>query len=98
MANTLHCLPAGSRILLTGANSFIGSNIIQCLLELGFRVRGTVRSPKPWLDEMFRGKFGEDSYESVVLANFEDVESLDGVMEGVAGVAHVVCCPRWDSF
>jgi hypothetical protein len=43
---------------------------------------------------MFQGKFGEDSYESVVLANFEDVESLVSVMEGVAGVAHVVCCPR----
>jgi uncharacterized protein YbjT (DUF2867 family) len=98
MANTLHCLPAGSRILVTGANGFLGSNIIQCLLELGFRVRGTVRSAKPWLDEMFRGNFGEDSYESVVLANFEDVESLDGVMEGVAGVVHVVCCPRWDGF
>lgn len=98
MANTLHCLPAGSRILVTGANGFIGSNVIQCLLELGFRVRGAVRSPKPWLDEMFRGRFGGDSYESVVLANFEDVESLVGVMEGVAGVAHVVCCPRWGDF
>ncbi|KAJ6084841.1 hypothetical protein N7499_004470 [Penicillium canescens] len=58
MANTLHCLPAGSRILVTGANGFIGSNVIQCLLELGFRVRGAVRSPKPWLDEMFRGSSG----------------------------------------
>ncbi|KAJ5425044.1 hypothetical protein N7465_000114 [Penicillium sp. CMV-2018d] len=89
MAIQTYYLPRGSRILVTGANGFIGSNVIHSLLELGFRVRGTVRSSKPWLDEMFRDKFGRDSYESVVLANFEDVDTLVGVMDGVSGVAHV---------
>ncbi|KAJ5531745.1 hypothetical protein N7527_005138 [Penicillium freii] len=89
MATQTYYLPRGSRILVTGANGFIGSNVIHSLLELGFRVRGTVRSTKPWLDEMFREKFGRDSYESVVLANFEDVDTLVGVMDGVSGVAHV---------
>lgn len=54
-------------------------------------MRGTVRSPKPWLDEMFRERFGRDSYESVILANFEDVDTLAKFMDGVSGVAHVVC-------
>lgn len=89
MATQPYYLPRGSRILVTGANGFIGSNVVHSLLELGFRVRGTVRSTKPWLDEMFRDKFGQDSYESVVLANFEDVDTLVGVMDGVSGVAHV---------
>ncbi|KAJ5926150.1 hypothetical protein N7516_007923 [Penicillium verrucosum] len=89
MASQTYYLPRGSRILVTGANGFIGSNVVHSLLELGFRVRGTVRSAKPWLDEMFRDKFGRDSYESVVLANFEDLDALVGVMDGVSGVAHV---------
>ncbi|EKV06512.1 NADPH-dependent methylglyoxal reductase (D-lactaldehyde dehydrogenase, putative) [Penicillium digitatum PHI26] len=89
MAKQSFYLPRGSQILVTGANGFIGSNVIHGLLELGFRVRGTVRSPKPWLDEMFRDRFGRDSYESVILANFEDVETLYKVMDGVSGVAHV---------
>ncbi|KAF4772063.1 hypothetical protein HAV15_004940 [Penicillium sp. str.  len=89
MATQSYYLPRGSRILVTGANGFIGSNVVHSLLELGFRVRGTVRSAKPWLDEMFRDKFGRDSYESVVLVNFEDVDTLAGVMDGVSGVAHV---------
>ncbi|KAJ5511331.1 NAD-dependent epimerase/dehydratase [Penicillium expansum] len=89
MAKQTYYLPRGSRILVTGANGFVGSNVIHSLLELGFRVRGTVRSPKPWLDEMFRERFGRDSYESVILANFEDVDTLAKVMDGVSGVAHV---------
>ncbi|KAJ5153673.1 NAD-dependent epimerase/dehydratase [Penicillium coprophilum] len=89
MANQDYYLPRGSRILVTGANGFVGSNVVYNLLELGFKVRGTVRSEKPWLDEMFQGEFGQDAYESVVLANFENVDTLVEVMEGVSGVAHV---------
>jgi uncharacterized protein YbjT (DUF2867 family) len=91
MDKQLYYLPQGSRILVTGANGYVGSNIIHTLLELGFKVRGTVRSEKPWLDKMFQEKFGQDSYESVILANFENVDTLTEVMDGVSGVAHVVC-------
>jgi hypothetical protein len=47
---------------------------------------------------MFREKFGEGSYESIILANFEDVDILAGVMDGVNGVVHVVCCAVYHGF
>ncbi|KAJ5555814.1 NAD-dependent epimerase/dehydratase [Penicillium sp. DV-2018c] len=89
MVECLYYLPKGSRILVTGANGFVGSNVIHHLLELGFRVRGTVRAAKPWLDKMFQDKFGEDSYESVILTNFDNVNTLFEVLDGISGVAHV---------
>ncbi|KAI2830273.1 hypothetical protein CBS147343_3363 [Aspergillus niger] len=87
--DTIYCLPEGSHILVTGGNGFVASNVTQTLLELGFKVRGTVRTPKPWLDEMFKARFGDDSFQSVVVADFDDIHTLAGVMEDVSGVAHV---------
>ncbi|OLN81367.1 Aldehyde reductase 2-like protein 7, partial [Colletotrichum chlorophyti] len=85
----LTALPKGSLILITGTNGYIGSHIANTLLELGLRVRGTVRSDKPWLSEYFNNKFGEGAYEQVVLPHFEDEEALGKVLDGVSGVAHV---------
>ncbi|GKZ52116.1 hypothetical protein AbraIFM66951_000537, partial [Aspergillus brasiliensis] len=47
-------LPKGALILVTGANGFIASHVSDQLLQMGYRVRGTVRSEKPWLEEHFR--------------------------------------------
>ncbi|KAK9324377.1 hypothetical protein V1517DRAFT_336838 [Lipomyces orientalis] len=59
--------------------------------SLGYDVRGTVRTPRPWLDQYFKGKYGEDKFESVVLPVF-DLDSLDHVMDGVSGVIHGSAC------
>lgn len=93
MTHQLNALHPGSIVLITGVNGYIGSHIANILLGLGFRVRGTVRSPKPWLDEMFTAKFGEGVFETTLLSGFDDVPSLERVMDGVAAVIHVVGFP-----
>lgn len=84
-------LPTGSCILVTGANGFIASHVINTLLQLEYRVRGTVRTAKPWLDAFFENKFGRGVFESFVLPDFENPEMLDNCMNGIAGVVHTVC-------
>lgn len=44
MAPSNPVLPPNSLVLVTGINSFLGSNIADLLLSLSYRVRGTVRS------------------------------------------------------
>lgn len=86
----LSALPKGSLILVTGGNGFIASHIIDLLLQLGFRVRGTIRAKKPWLDELFQQKYGPNSFESVVIPSLEEEGPIDAAMQGVSGVVHVV--------
>ncbi|OHE94957.1 NAD dependent epimerase/dehydratase [Colletotrichum orchidophilum] len=85
----LTALPKGSLILVTGANGYIGSHLANVLLGLGYRVRGTVRSEKPWLSEFFHSKYGKDAFELVLVPSLEDEEALGQAMTGVSGVAHV---------
>lgn len=94
MSNQLSALPVGSTILITGVNGYIGSHIANMLLALGFRVRGTVRAPKPWLNDMFTAKYGEGVFETVLLDRFDDIPTLEKIMDGTSAVLHAVCTIR----
>lgn len=98
MLNDQLAIPKGSRILVTGANSYLGSNIIDLLLELGYNVRGTVRGEKPWLDHLFEEKFGKGRFETLVTSSLEEPGAFDHSLLGVAGVVHVVSYRRWLDF
>ncbi|EED22611.1 hydroxysteroid dehydrogenase, putative [Talaromyces stipitatus ATCC 10500] len=87
--NTQTAIQPGSRILVTGANGYIGSHVVDVLLSLGYLVRGTVRSEKPWLNQFFESKYGPGKFETVIVADLGDQEALVGILNGVNGVAHV---------
>ncbi|CAG7950645.1 unnamed protein product [Penicillium salamii] len=83
-------LPPQSRILVTGANGFVASHIVNLLLQRGYRVRGTVREPRPWLDQMFQ----KYDYESTILPDLAQPHA--SLFEGVAGVVLVATDNSFD--
>ena len=89
MADQIYALPPGSRIFVTGANGYIASHVINLLLERGYRVRGQVRQPRPWLDELFQQKYG-DLFETVVLRKLDDRDAIAPLLEDVSGVVLIV--------
>ncbi|BCR89251.1 uncharacterized protein ACHE_50449A [Aspergillus chevalieri] len=89
MTTERYTLPPGSRILVTGANGYIASHVVNELLSLGYVVRGTVRSPKPWLNEYFEQRYGRNVFETAIMTSFEDRDAIGHVLDGVDGVAHL---------
>ncbi|KAL4876915.1 hypothetical protein BJY04DRAFT_231200 [Aspergillus karnatakaensis] len=89
MGSISYAIPVGSTILVTGANGYIASHVCDILLSLGYRVRGTVRSEKPWLDAFFEEKYGAGRFESIVVPNLVETEPWQDIIAGVDGVAHV---------
>ncbi|KAH8432832.1 uncharacterized protein LDX57_010461 [Aspergillus melleus] len=89
MNSDKYAIPVDSVVMVTGANGYIASHVINILLQLGYRVRGTVRTEKPWLDKYFHERYGDGVYESVVVPALDDPVSLSEAMEGVSGIVHI---------
>lgn len=91
MASLVSALPPGSRTLVTGENGYIASHVVDKLLQQGHLARGTIRAPKPWLDEYFAQKYSPNAFESVTVSSFfEDVDIVGRVLDGGEGVVHLV--------
>ncbi|RMZ77605.1 hypothetical protein DV737_g4272, partial [Chaetothyriales sp. CBS 132003] len=85
-------IPEGSLILVTGANGFIASHVIQKFLQRGFKVRGTVRSvtKSEWLvKEQFRTEAADGSFELVAVEDMSKEGSHREAIRGVAAVVHI---------
>ncbi|GAA5979115.1 hypothetical protein JCM5350_007071 [Sporobolomyces pararoseus] len=83
-------LPKGSLILVTGANGFIASHLIEQLLSLGYKVRGTTRTASK-LDSL-KSKWDSKYPDQFEVAEVEDITvdgAFDQAIKGVHGVAHV---------
>ncbi|KAL8793879.1 MAG: hypothetical protein Q9195_003498 [Heterodermia aff. obscurata] len=84
-------LEPGSLVLVTGANGFLASHVVDQLILAGYRVRGTVRSASRtgWLKELFDKRHGAGKFEIAVVEDMAKPEAYDEACIGVSGVAHV---------
>ncbi|KAL4879882.1 NAD dependent epimerase/dehydratase [Aspergillus karnatakaensis] len=85
-----YILPTDATVLVTGANGFIASHTVDKLLEQGYKVRGTVRNPKPWLNQFFEDKYGKGRFETVIVSDFSNAQCIYDALHGVSGVIHMV--------
>lgn len=90
MENNAYALPPGSRVLVTGANGYIASHVVDTLLRLGYLVRGTVRTPKPWLNKYFEEKYGADVFDTIELSSFDNQSDTEDHLHGIDGIIHLV--------
>ena len=81
----------GEWVLVTGANGYIASHVIDVLLDQGYNVRGTVRNEKAWLNKYFENKYGTGRFETHILTAMEKESAFDEAVKGVSGVIHIVC-------
>ena len=84
-------IPLGSLVVVTGANGYIASNVVDQLLLAGYRVRGCVRSidRAKWLQPLFDGKYGAGKFELVEVPDMGKEGAYDEAMVGAAGLCHV---------
>ena len=84
--------PAGTRFLVTGAGGFIGSNLVEALLKMGYRVRGLDNFSTGFVRnvEDFRAYENYDFVEG-------DIRDLDVCMAVCEGVDFVLHQAAWGS-
>jgi nucleoside-diphosphate-sugar epimerase len=81
----------GSLVIVTGANGYIGSNVVDQLLTNGYRVRGTVRKLEKsrWMVPLLEGKYGTGNFELVEVPDMAAAGAFDGIVKGASGFIHV---------
>lgn len=84
--------PKGSKFLVTGSAGFIGSNLVEAILKLGYKVRG--------LDNFSTGK-KENVKEFLDNPNYEiiegDIRDLDTCIKACEGIDYVLNQAAWGS-
>jgi len=81
----------GPKVLVTGASGFIGSHIIQLLLERGYHVRGTVRNlnNEKKIAPLKQLHVNADKNLQLVEADLLNADSWNNAVQGCTYVMHV---------
>lgn len=84
-------IPRGSLVVVTGANGYIGSNVVDHFLLAGYRVRGTVHYIKhaEWVQPLLDEKYDKGNFEVVEVKDMAAPDAFTGVFKGASGVCHV---------
>lgn len=84
-------LPLESLVVVSGANGFIGSHVVDQLLQASFHVRGTVRDAKKsaWLEDFFAERYGKGKFELVEVPDMAASGAFDDIVKGAGGFIHV---------
>ncbi|KAJ3485302.1 hypothetical protein NLI96_g5061 [Meripilus lineatus] len=81
-------VPAGSKILVTGANGFVAMWVVRTLLQSGYRVRGTIRSDdKGDFIKQYFSEFG-DKLELSTVPDIEKDGAFDEAVKDVDAIEH----------
>lgn len=80
----MSALPQGSPVLVTGANGWIASHVVDQLLQAGFTVRGTSRdaSKAEWLQDYVAEKYGSGKFEVAVVPDMSVEGAFDDAVKG----------------
>ncbi|KAI0325586.1 NAD(P)-binding protein [Cubamyces sp. BRFM 1775] len=83
---------APTNVLVTGANGYLGLWIVRALLERGYSVKGTVRSPAvaDTITQFVKEKYPEQAakFECVVVPDITAEGAFDGAVADVSAVIH----------
>lgn len=78
-------IPKDSLVLVTGANGFIASHVVDQFLQAGYRVRGTTRDLKKLENAiaLWETQHGKGKFEAVVVPDMAVEGAFDSAMEGI---------------
>ena len=81
--------PESTTILVTGASGFIGANIVQEALDIGYKVRGTARTEEKASGT--RKTHGDNpNYSTAIVPDFHrPSKEIDEAIKGVNAIIHV---------
>jgi len=78
-------------VLVTGPNGFVGAHVLDRLLEAGYRVRGTVRSPakSAFLEKKYPTQMANNELSFIIVPDIQSPHALDAAMSDVDFACHV---------
>ncbi|KFY46762.1 hypothetical protein V494_00342 [Pseudogymnoascus sp. VKM F-4513 (FW-928)] len=91
MAQPATNIPKGSWVLVTGANGFVASHVVQQFLQRGYKVRGTIRDleKSSWLiEDVFKSYADSGDFELVVVPDLAATGAFDDAIKGVSAIIH----------